>query len=68
MHKPLALNGLRDEFACRDIQTAGTGRDLDRGGWVFLGVDHVTQMDVICWHERVWVPNLHASIYGRPVV
>jgi hypothetical protein len=38
------------------------------GGWVFLGVDQVTQMDVICWHERVWVPNLHVSIYGRPVV
>jgi hypothetical protein len=33
-----------------------------------LGIDRVMWMDVNSRHERVWEPNLPASIYGRPVV
>jgi hypothetical protein len=37
-------------------------------GWAVLGVDGVVTKSVNLDHERVWEPNLDASIYGRLVV
>jgi hypothetical protein len=40
---------------------------VERIGVGIWGIDRLMRMDVNSHHERVWAPNLHTSIYGRPV-